>query len=151
MGATHYFGKVCLRHPELKGERTTQHWCVGCRLETDRRRRKNPARLERNKLYLRALRQRPEYAARQSENDRRRKSTAEHREWERAYKNRPERLAQRRTRYANEVAFALKVKSQTRIYNTLAGREKAARTLELLGVPSIEFYKSYLRHSSSLG
>ena len=56
----------------------------------------------------------------------------------------PKFRAQRRHRYATDLAFALKIGAQVRIYNALAGKEKAARTLALLDVPSIEFYQAHL-------
>ena len=90
------------------------------------------------------LRRRPEYAARQREVDRQRRQTPERQAWDKLRRMQPKFRAQRRHRYATDPAFALKVCSQVRIHNALTGKEKAARTLELLGVPSISFYQAHL-------
>jgi len=150
-GRTRYFGKVCLKHPELNGEQTFLNYCVGCRLDADRKRRKNPKRREQNRQWLRQLRKKPEYAAKMRELDRLRKHTVEHRAWDRARKKRPATRAQRRARYATDPQHAILVGARTRIGAALVGKEKSARTLALLGVDTIGHYKSHLESQFELG
>jgi len=150
----------------LKGERrVVGKACPGCSLDADRKRRKNPLRMAQNRETLRALRRQPEYAAKMREADRIRQQTPERRardnerhrrqrqdpvgrarmlEWALKSARRPERLAKNRERYANDSGFALGMTTRARIWLALKGKAKAARTFALLGIDSIEQYKTYL-------
>ena len=142
---TRYFGKACPKHQELGGDRSVVgNACVGCRLEADRKRRKNPLRLEQNRKWQRALRCHPDSAARLRESNRQRWQTPERKAWKRAWIKRPEQVARRLARYANDSNYALIVGARSRIYSALAGKEKLARTLVLLGVDSIQAYRVHL-------
>ena len=132
-----YFGKVCAKHSELKGERLRSNWtCLGCQRE----RRRLPKYKGRYTERART----PEYRA--LKNQRRR--TAEYRARERARRCtltvRLRVAEQDRRRRRHNAAFALMGRLRCRVRSVLHGCRKSAPTLVLLGVPSIEFYKSYL-------
>ena len=74
----------------------------------------NPAYREQEHLRLRAIKQQPDYAVKL------------------------------RKRYATDSGYALVQNMRCRIRAALHGKQKAARTLALLGVASIEQYKTYL-------
>ena len=113
--AKHYFGKVCAKHPELRGERYRCNWvCVRCAAAQSREQNRTPEGLARRRDLKRTLK----YSAR--------------------------RRAREIERRRDNPLFKLLTNTRTRIYGALRKGKKSNRTLALLGVPSIEFYKSYL-------
>lgn len=74
--------------------------------------------------------------------------TEKYREYHRVYKRTPVYLekdhAYERERRRGDPVFKLICAARSRIYGALKRRRKSASTLKLLGVPSIEFYQSYI-------
>ena len=115
-------GKVCLKHPELKGARS-YYACPACRKEAEQRQYKTPRYRERKRIAMARL-----YQTNAAFRDRARKRA----------------ISYEAARYARDPEFRLLYIARRRIKNALRGRTKSQGTLGLLGVPSIMFYKSYL-------
>jgi hypothetical protein len=130
--AKHYFGKVCAKHPELKGERhSKQHRdCLGCQKERLQRRYKTAT-----------------YRAQKREQMRHRYQTNA------GYRAQAKKsvLRYQRERYATDPAYRLLYTMRRRIRNVLRGTSKSTSTLALLGVPSVAFYQAYLESQFQVG
>ena len=115
MGARpRYYGQMCPKHPELRGERYASRGCVAC----DRERRKTP-----------------EYRAWAAARQRTYQNTDQYRVLNAARK-RAERV---------DPSLRLINLVRSRTWAALRGKAKSARTLLLLGVPSLVFYQEYIQ------
>ena len=124
--AKRYFGKVCSTHPELGGERrlSTRH-CIQCSRNNCRTRRAIPANWKRE-------------LARQAQRVR----TPQYRQWN---------ADRQRNLFRTIPEFAISKRIRARIYRVLRGKTKSDRTFNLLGVSSIEVYKTYLEQQFQPG
>ena len=127
-----YFGKVCSKHPELRGERySKQHRdCLGCQAERLQRRYHTAA-----------------YRAQKREQMRHRYQTNA------TYRAQAKQsvLRYQRNRYATDPVYRLLYCMRRRIKNILRGASKSASTLALLGVPTVEFYQIHLERQFQPG
>ena len=131
--AKRYFGKVCQKHPELDGERLkSTRGCIKCDHERIRRRRAIPLNWAREVAQVRnRYRSDPTLRARQACRVR----TAQHR---------IRHAAWQRNKLKADPCFAISRRLRARLYLALRGKNKSDRTLQLIGVSSIAFYKAYL-------
>jgi len=154
-----YASRGCIACSAAKGRRQQQSGKYAAQKRAyDVKRRQDPERraLERTREREidRQRRQDPEYRARKNASVRKvkalssRYNSAEYRAQEsarlRRWKQRPEYLAQYRERYSKDSTFALLQNVRCRVRHVLQGKQKAASTLALLGVESVEQYKTYL-------
>ena len=119
-GEKRFIGKVCIKHPELKGLRSVNRGCLGCRRE----RRQTPEYLERQRKRQRS----PENRERQ----RKRQQTPKYREWRRA-----------RLKTDDQYRFVKSLRSSINKALKRAGAKKDLRTHELMGC-SPAFYMGWI-------
>ena len=128
-----YTGKVCGAHPKLQGERYVRNGsCVGCLHERTAAHQRIRYRID------------PSYRTRKTHWFQTPEGRAKIRTYQSKDTCRSRRRTRDRIRAGTEPTYALLRRMRARISNALCGKSKAARTLTLLGVPSIGFYKSYL-------
>ena len=145
--AVRYFGKVCVKHPELSGERYSScQKCVGCGRNEVRQWRTDPARRLQQNAIARLRQSTPEYLATRR---------TQYKQWRadptKRLRDNKDARDRNRQRYRNNPAFAIMRCISARIGSVLRGKKKSARTLVLLGLASIEQYESYLEQQFEAG
>ena len=127
MGATHYFGKMCAKHPELKGERYLSRGCTACVKARGRKVYGTPEYRARDAKRRRSIIYRKQKAARGL--------TPEYRAYQRAWHH--------KQRSTNPVVRLIE-SVRARLGAMLRGKNKSASTFALLGVESAEQYQVFL-------
>jgi hypothetical protein len=135
-GATRCYGRVCRKHPELRGPRNQHSHCIGCKREWSRRRQHLPEVREAQRKRQRG----PEYWAQVYA---RRKRYRLDPQWVLAQRARRQRRA--KIRRQTDLRYRLLKVIRTRIYIALkrAGQKKTLRTNKLIGC-SPTFLREYI-------